>query len=185
MNRSKKIVALAHCLLNINAKVDGIATSPAGATELVSLLMQNGFGIIQLPCVEQDMCGIRRWGQVKNQLNHPSFIARCNEMLTPVVNQLEDFYNNGYKICGIIGVDGSPSCGVNLSCSGEWYGEIGEIYNTMEKANTLEMTEESGVMIDVLKKMLSSRKMSIPFFSVNEKNMNGDWQKLIDILNEK
>lgn len=57
MKREKKIVLIAHCILNVNAKVEGIATSKAGVTELITELMKQGYGIIQLPCVEQDMCG--------------------------------------------------------------------------------------------------------------------------------
>ena len=62
---------LAHCILNTNAKVEGLAGVSGGCTELVGLLLEKGYGIIQLPCVEQDMCGILRWGQVEEQLNHP------------------------------------------------------------------------------------------------------------------
>ena len=56
MKRGRKIVAVAHCILNVNAKVYGIAQCPAGATDLINLLMDNGYGIIQLPCIEQAMC---------------------------------------------------------------------------------------------------------------------------------
>ena len=170
MKREKKIVLVAHCILNMNAKVEGIAPSKAGVDELVIGLMRQGFGIIQLPCVEQDMCGIRRWGQVKEQLDHPNFRARCRTLLQPIINQIEDFIQNGYSVCGVIGLDGSPSCGVELTCSGEWYGEIGEGFNVLEKANTLQMVPKSGVMMDVLKSMLKERNIEIPFLAVDEAN---------------
>ena len=170
MKREKKIVLVAHCILNVNAKVEGIAPSKAGVDELVIGLMRQGFGIIQLPCVEQDMCGIRRWGQVKEQLDHPNFKERCYTLLQPIINQVEDFIQNGYSVCGVIGLDGSPSCGVELTCSGEWYGEIGEGFNVLEKANTLQMVPKSGVMMDVLKSMLKERNIEIPFLAVDEAN---------------
>ena len=170
MKREKKIVLVAHCILNVNAKVEGIAPSQAGVEELVIGLMRQGFGIIQLPCVEQDMCGIRRWGQVKEQLDHPNFRERCAVLLKPIINQVEDFIQNGYSVCGVIGLDGSPSCGVELTCSGEWYGEIGEGFNVLEKANTLQMVPKSGVMMDVLKSMLKERNIEIPFLAVDEAN---------------
>ena len=170
MKREKKIVLVAHCILNVNAKVEGIAPSKAGVDELVIGLMRQGFGIIQLPCVEQDMCGIRRWGQVKEQLDHPNFRERCYTLLQPIINQVEDFIQNGYSVCGVIGLDGSPSCGVELTCSGEWYGEIGEGFNVLEKANSLQMVPKSGVMMDVLKSMLKERNIEIPFLAVDEAN---------------
>lgn len=170
MKREKKMVLVAHCILNVNAKVEGIAPSKAGVDELVIGLMRQGFGIIQLPCVEQDMCGIRRWGQVKEQLDHPNFRERCYTLLQPIINQVEDFIQNGYSVCGVIGLDGSPSCGVELTCSGEWYGEIGEGFNVLEKANTLQMVPKSGVMMDVLKSMLKERNIEIPFLAVDEAN---------------
>jgi len=179
MKRDKKIVLVAHCILNVNAKVEGIAPSKAGVTELISGLMEQGYGIIQLPCVEQDMCGIRRWGQVEEQLNHPRFRERCRILLEPILCQVEDFVNNGYSICAVIGLDGSPSCGVNATCSGEWYGEIGEGYHVMEKASTLKMKPKSGVMMDVLKIMMDERKLEVPFLAMDEVNPEEDTKSLL------
>ena len=179
MKREKKIVLVVHCILNVNAKVEGIAPSKAGVEELVIGLMRQGYGIIQLPCVEQDMCGIRRWGQVKEQLDHPNFRQRCHTLLMPILNQVDDFIQNGYSVCGIVGLDGSPSCGVELTCSGEWYGEIGEGFHVLEKANTLQMVPKSGVMMDVLKSMLKERNITIPFLAVDEANPEKSVQDIL------
>ena len=53
MKRAGKVVLLAHCILNVNAKVDGLATVPAGCTALVTRLLDEGYGIIQLPCMKR------------------------------------------------------------------------------------------------------------------------------------
>lgn len=168
MKRERKIVLLAHCLLNVNAKVEGIACSGAGVTELVTGLMEHGYGIIQLPCVEQDMCGIRRWGQVEEQLNHPRFRERCRERLSPIVSQVRDFVEHGYTVSAVIGLDGSPSCAVNQTCSGEWFGEIGEGFGVLERAKTLRTKDSPGVMMAVLKDMLRQEGLNIPFYAVDE-----------------
>lgn len=172
MNRSKKIVVVAHCLLNTNVKVDGISVERACAKKLIYYLIEKDYGIIQLPCVEMDMCGIRRWGQVKTQLNHPRYRERCEELLHPIVCQIEDYLVNGYQIKAVIGVDGSPTCGVDRTCIGDWYGEIGEQYGTMEKAATCKMVKEAGVMMDVLQKMLKNRNIVIPFMALNEEDLD-------------
>ena len=177
MKRKKKIILVAHCLLNINAKVYGISTEPAAAKDFIGQLLKKEMGIIQLPCVEMDMCGVNRWGQVKSQLNHPHFHERCKELLLPIVYQVEDYYKNGYEICGVVGADGSPSCGVNYTCAGEWYGEIGEDYNTMEKAATVKMIKEKGVMMDILQEMLNEKGLDIPCMALDE----SDFSKIFSV----
>lgn len=180
MNRGRKIVLLAHCILNVNSKVEGIACSEAGVVSLVNGLMEQGLGIIQLPCVEQDMCGIRRWGQVEEQLNHPRFRERCKELLHPIVQQVKDFAEHGYEVKAVIGLDGSPSCAVNETCSGkEWYGEIGDEYHTLEKARTLTTKQGSGVMMSVLKNMFEQEGLKIPFYAVDETNPSKDTNHIL------
>ena len=137
MKRAKKMVLLAHCILNVNAKVMEIATVSAGCTKLVSSLLEQGYGIIQLPCMEQHCCGSNRWGQVSEQLNFPSFRRQCRELLTPVVDQVEDFCHNDYQVAAVVGLDGSPACGVNRTCTGPWGGELGHVYGLDEKIAAL------------------------------------------------
>lgn len=117
MNRGGKMVLVSHCLLNINAKIDGIAYYPAGATELIHGLMEKGYGIIQLPCLEMEMCGPRRWGQVEEQLNNPFFKKYCTTRLESYILQIKAYMEQGYTIAGVIGINGSPTCGINETCS--------------------------------------------------------------------
>lgn len=172
MKRSKKIVVISHCLLNVNAKVEGLAVERACAKKLIQYLIENDYGMIQLPCAEMDMCGINRWGQVKSQLDHPNYRRRCRELMQPVVCQIEDYISNGYQIEAVIGVDGSPTCGVNRTCIGEWRGEIGEQYHTMEKAASGRMSPEAGVMMEVLREMLRDSNISIPFYALDEESLD-------------
>ena len=72
MKREKKIVLVAHCLLNVNAKVYGIA-SEKGGSNIIGQLIHRGYGIIQLPCIEMAMYGSQRWGIVYEQSNFPAF----------------------------------------------------------------------------------------------------------------
>ena len=46
-------MALAHCILNANAKVAGIAQTPGAIPVIVEGLLRDGVGIVQLPCPEQ------------------------------------------------------------------------------------------------------------------------------------
>ena len=182
MKRAKKIVLLAHCLLNVNAKVEGIATVAGGCQKLVTELLAAGYGIIQLPCVEQHCCGIRRWGQVKEQLAFPSFRQRCRELLQPIVEQVQDFAQHGYEIAGVIGLNGSPSCAVNTTCSGNWYGEIGDGYGLPEKIATLRPLQEPGVMMEELAVMLEQAGLKVKFLAVNEADPDSEAQHILSQL---
>lgn len=168
MKRNKKMVLVSHCLLNVNAKVHGIATVPAASIKLITSILEAGYGIIQLPCVEQSVCGIRRWGQVKEQLDYPHFRESCRKQLTPILHQVKDFINNGYEIAAVIGLDGSPSCGVNFTCSGNWSGEMDEVYGMSEKIKTLRELSEPGVMMEVFKEILEEQHINLKFIAVNE-----------------
>lgn len=167
MKRSKRIVLAAHCLLNVNAKVEGIAAYPA-ASRVVSELIGMGYGIIQLPCVEQAMLGVKRWGIVHGQCDFPAFRSKCREMLLPVVDQVEDFVINGYEVKAIIGLDGSPTCGVGLRAAGDWCGEVDYQYGLDEKISSVHMEEAPGTMMAVLAEMLRERGLDIPFCAIDE-----------------
>jgi predicted secreted protein len=114
------------------------------------------------------MLGIRRWGIVHSQCSYPGFRARCRELLQPVVDQVEDFLANGYEVRAVIGVDGSPTCGVNLRPEGDWYGEIGYQYGLDSKVGSVRMEKGYGTMMEILRGMLEERGMEIPFCAVNE-----------------
>ena len=58
--RSRKVVFLAHCLLNQNAISDGTAVYPAAFRELVQFFLEHQVGIVQLPCPELCCLGLDR-----------------------------------------------------------------------------------------------------------------------------
>lgn len=58
--RSRKIVLVAHCVLNQNSKIDGCAHYPGPIKEVIELLISAGCGIVQLPCPELMHLGLDR-----------------------------------------------------------------------------------------------------------------------------
>lgn len=58
--RSKKVVFIAHCLLNQNAISDGTAIYPATFKDVIELFVNEEVGIVQLPCPELSCLGIDR-----------------------------------------------------------------------------------------------------------------------------
>lgn len=180
MKRDRKILVLSHCLLNVNSKIDGLAPYH-GASRIVSAAVSQGYGLIQLPCVEQAVLGGRRWGSVYSQCDFPGFRQKSRELLKPVVDQIEDFTNNGYEIKAIVGINGSPTCGINYIPVGNWGGEVGYQYGLNEKIDSCTIEKGMGVMMEELKSMLEERGISIPFLAVDETSDNGSADILLSL----
>ena len=65
------------------------------------------------------------WGHVREQFNNPFFRAHCRRLLGPVLDQLAEYaaHPEKFRLLGVLGVDGSPSCGAFKTCTGDWGGE--------------------------------------------------------------
>lgn len=169
MLRDKKIVLLSHCLLNVNAKVYGLADYRGALRELIGFLLEEGYGIIQLPCPEMSIFGVRRWGQVKEQLDTPYYLNYCKQIFLPFLKQIIDYYNNGYCLAALIGVNGSPSCGVSKTCSSaDWGGEIGNWQTITEIIEQISMIEAPGIFIEQIKQLLGANNIEIPLLAIEE-----------------
>ncbi|XPV69680.1 MAG: CD3072 family TudS-related putative desulfidase [Halarcobacter sp.] len=182
MHRSKKILILTHCILNVNAKVYGLANYEGTFNKLVEPIINGGFGLLQLPCPEMITCGARRWGQVKDQYETTFFKQEYKKILMPIINQLLDYKNNNYTISGVIGIDGSPSCGVNKTCRGDWGGEIDNSFNLEEKLNSLKEVSEPGVFMEVFISLLEENNLELPFFALDEENPAASVQYILKEL---
>ena len=118
----KVVCYLAHCLLNANAKVDEGARCPGVFSPLVSLLRERGATLRQMPCPELPFGGTRRFWAVREQYDTPAFRAHCRRLAAPVAMQIAADLAAGARVV-IVGVDGSPSMGVELTASSnEWGG---------------------------------------------------------------
>jgi predicted secreted protein len=112
---------LAHCLLNANAKVDGGARCEGISTPVVSLLREHGATIRQMPCPELAFGGTRRFWAVREQYDTPVFRAHCRRLATPVAAQIRADLAAGARVL-VIGIDGSPTMGVQLTAASEEWG---------------------------------------------------------------
>ncbi|KMT22252.1 CD3072 family TudS-related putative desulfidase [Clostridium cylindrosporum] len=171
MERGRKIILLCHCILNCNSKVEGLSTFKSMIKNLVDILHSEDVGVIQLPCPEMHVYGIKRWGHVKDQFDTPFFREQCRIILEPTVNQVKNYMDNGYDVLGVVGIDGSPSCGVNLTYRGNFGGEFSCIENYKECIDTLKMVNEEGVFIEELKSILNEKGLDIPFVALLEDDM--------------
>lgn len=164
MNRSKKVVILAHCILNSNAKVTPLAKYEGVLKEAVKGFIDDGTGLIQLPCPESTYLGMNRWGMSKDQYDHPSYRRHCREILRPYLDQVETFIKADYEIFGIIGVNGSPSCGVSKTS----IGIKGGVTTDSNPFEDIKFIKACGVFMDELKNSLDKRNINLKFMAIDE-----------------
>ncbi|WP_250675737.1 CD3072 family TudS-related putative desulfidase [Paraclostridium ghonii] len=168
MERKREIVVLSHCILNCNSKVEGLSNEK-GSHNIALKFLNEGYGIIQLPCPEMIMYGIKRWGHVKEQFDNLFYRNQCKIMIEPYIKQFENYIKNDYKIKAIIAIDGSPSCGYNKTCSSDkWYGELSGCNNLLEKINDIKMVNEKGIFIEELENLLCENNLKIPIIGLDE-----------------
>jgi predicted secreted protein len=118
----KTVCYLAHCLLNANAKADEGARCTGVYSPVVDLLRRHGCTIRQMPCPELGFAGTRRFWAVRDQYDTPAFRAHCKRLAEPVAVQIRADLAEQARVV-IVGIDGSPSMGVELTASSrEWGG---------------------------------------------------------------
>jgi len=154
--RSRKIVVVAHCILNQNSRVLGIAYYPGMINEIVDILRKYEVGVIQMPCPELTYTGLLRENQTKEQYNTPAFRRHCRQIASGIANQIEEYLKNGFRVLAVIGVDGSPTCGVDET--------------------------STGILVEELQSELKERKVAVPMKGVRHTRVRQDAAWLEEIL---
>ena len=126
--RSKRVIFLAHCLLNQNAISDGTAVCPAAFGELIQLLLDHEVGVVQMPCPELCCLGLDRGdvhGADRPVVEENTRIRRAMEKDGPrqkrealadlVAEQVQEYHKHGFQVLGIVGANRSPNCGVETT----------------------------------------------------------------------
>lgn len=160
----KKIIFVSHCILNTASKVVLYNQTDMDAEEnlrkkFMHKAIDQEVQIIQLPCPEFTLYGPKRWGHVSNQFDNTFFRDHCRKILAPCIQQLKEYLANEdwFEVLGIVGVDGSPSCGVDYTCCADWYGSF-ECREGLDKTfNECTLEKKSGIFMQVLKEMLKEK----------------------------
>ena len=126
--RSKRVIFLAHCILNQNAISDGTAGYPAAHADLIRTLLDAQVGIVQMPCPELCCLGLDRGDpqaaerpvvventRIRVALGAPEATAQLDRLVDHVMLQIREYRRHGFTIVGIVGVNRSPSCGVDTT----------------------------------------------------------------------
>ena len=118
-----RVAFIAHCLLNQNAKVIGGAKRPGMWEPVIDLLVEEGWTIRQMPCPELAFGGTKRFWWVREQADTPAFRAHCRRLARMVSGVMAPHFDRGDDVV-LIGVDSSPTMGVEFTPSSDtWGGE--------------------------------------------------------------
>lgn len=126
--RSKKVVFIAHCLLNQNSISDGTAVYPAAFKEVIDFFLNADIGIVQMPCPEFCCLGLDRGNfhgadspvlientRIRTEMKKDISDTKLEQLADYVVRQIIEYDQYGFKVVGIIGANRSPNCGVNTT----------------------------------------------------------------------
>ena len=153
--RGHKIVVVAHCILNQNSRVRGIAYYAGMINEIVDVIRKHEVGIIQMPCPELIYAGLLRPSQTKEQYDTLAFRRHCRQIASSTADQVEEYVRNGLKVLAVLGVEGSPTCGVEPG---------------------------SGILIEELQSELKKRKIEVSMKTVSPRYASQDVAWLEKIL---
>ncbi len=187
--RSKKVVFVSHCVLNENVRYLGGAFRPGGVDEIVSELQTDGLGICQMRCPEQSA-----WGGILKRYSVPFYGSRGTVLYRArrpllrmfiwytkvrfwvaareVVKDIDDYLRSGFDVIGIIGIGGSPSCGVcrtldlNRSIEGIAACPIASLDRRAfnDEVIAANLVAGEGLFIASIHRQLKRRSIEVPFY---------------------
>lgn len=183
----KKVILLSHCIFNETSKVRSEANigdiAYLAKADFLKFLLDNEIGIIQLPCPEMTCYGLRRWGHVKEQFDTPHYRELCNKLFKPFLDQIIDYKSNDYDIVAILGIYGSPSCGIYRTCSSKkWGGELGSNHNIQDTINSVSSVDGSGIFIEEIQSILKYNNLDIPLIDYNKNQIEDAVSKISSLI---
>ncbi|WP_371853600.1 CD3072 family TudS-related putative desulfidase [Enterococcus hulanensis] len=105
-------MAVSHCVLNQNAVIHGWERA-RGAFPFAIELLSRGIALIQLPCPEFIVLGGDRPPMTYEEYRElPNYRQTCQELLEPMIQQIQTYQAEGYQYLGIIGINESPNCSI-------------------------------------------------------------------------
>jgi predicted secreted protein len=184
--RGRQVVFLSHCLLNANTRYLGGAGRRGSVAEIVQPCLEQGIGIVQLPCPEEHAWGgvLKRW-LLRFYGADARLSFRLRAMLFPlmvfytrhvyrrlarqVANQIQDYLASGFEVLGVIGVDGSPSCGMQTTMNLERaFVQVGRLQPVATVADVNAIVRSNaiggrGLFVALLEEELRRRSLTVPF----------------------
>jgi len=168
--RGKKVLLVAHCVLNQNARIDECAYFPGAMPEIARDIVDSGIGIYQLPCPELLCLGLDRAGRyrdgkdigIREALLEGESGWKCRELAVRVMEDVTEYARHGFRLVGVVGNDGSPACGV-----------VSTHYVDGERAG-------AGAFMLVLREELQARGHDLPFVATRDH----EWEERAEVIRQ-
>jgi predicted secreted protein len=152
--RSKRCIFLAHCILAQCVRANGVAKYFAAALKpVVQFCLDNDINMMQMPCPESQCSagGLGREPHGKQWYEQRGLREKSSEIAKSQSLYIADLINNGFEVLGILGMEFSPACAVNL----------------LNKGPVIYKAE--GIYIEELKKELHLLNVEVPIVGVNQR----------------
>ncbi len=159
--RSKRVMFVAHCVLNQNSISDSTADYPSAHVDIIRALMDAQVGVVQMPCPELFCLGLDRGNiygaespvvientRIRKEMQKEPASARLVALVDQVILQIEEYHKHGFTILGIVGINRSPSCGVDT---------------TSDNDNEI---DGQGVFVAAIQEALAAENLSIPVIGI-------------------
>lgn len=168
--RGRRISFVAHCLLNQNTKVPGLAEYPGVFEPLCALLIRHGIGIVQMRCPEMDHFGPGRplGTDTIDQYDTPAYRVVCRRVAVTVAAEAAVYNAAGYRVLFVLGVEGSPSCSVSSA--------------PVLEAGRRILRLGRGLFMEALAAAFSDASLHVPFIGIPEVPEAGDLQRALAAL---
>lgn len=183
--RSGRVAIVSHCLLNQNTRYPGGAACPGVAVDAVRAYVDEGVGLLQMPCPEQ-----RTWGGVRRPpmlwvLRHRRLSSSLRPLLPVVRRYLRwryawmartvardaaDAVGAGQQVVGVLGVAGSPSCGVRTTLDLDV--ALARVSRSQDAVTARWLRQDvvaaaqrpgTGLFVEELQKRFAARGIEVPF----------------------
>jgi len=84
------------------------------------------------------------------------FRSHCKKIAEEIVEQIQEYSKGKIKVRIVIGVDGSPSCGIT----------------------------DSGILIEELRHMLKKKGLTVPFYGIRYERLSEDLNNLEKMIRD-
>ncbi len=112
MQRSKKVLFLAHCVMNQNTVVSPLARAEGAFERITSMLAASGFGLEILPCLEMRHLGMKREPMSKEEYDVLAYRQLCGQEAARAQGIVDCFWDAGIQVIGLVGIGESPTCSI-------------------------------------------------------------------------
>jgi uncharacterized protein YbbK (DUF523 family) len=183
------VVFLSHCLLDENTRYLGGAGRPGCVREIVDACLNAELGIVQLPCPEEHawggvrkrrllrLYGSARWlpGPLRRRLL-PALLLYTRwvyaRLAHDTARRVADYRRTGHDVVALVGVDGSPSCGVartlHIPAAADRLARADRRTLTPEAVNAIvrdTLVPGPGLFTEQLRRGLRRRRIDVPYLA--------------------